>query len=102
MGNGFFFVANHYSSGLDFYSLDNLERIGAYHALTDDDWLVVSESGHFDGSANALKKMYFSDGKSTKTLDQFPAVFRRKGLLSYLLSGKRLEQMDLAKEFTGD
>lgn len=102
MGNGYFFVTNRRNSGLEFYSLDNLERIGSYHTLTDEDWLVVSESGHFDGSTNALKKMYFSDGKSTKTLDQFPAVYRRKGLLSYLLSGKRLEQMDLAKVFSGN
>ncbi|MCC6279070.1 MAG: hypothetical protein IT262_00615 [Saprospiraceae bacterium] len=102
MGKGYFFVRNRRNSGLEFYSLDNLERLCAYHTLTDEDWVVVAESGHFDGSANALKRMYFSDGKSTKTLDQFPAFYRRKGLLSYLLSGKRLEQMDLAKAFSGN
>lgn len=102
MGNGFFFVVNHYSSGLDFYSLDNLSDLALFNLINCYyDWLVVSESGHFRWKPTCWKKCIFLMGKAPKTLDQFPAVFRRKGLLSYLLSGKRLQKWIPQKNLPG-
>lgn len=58
-------------------------------AIGDDDWVVVTPSGLFDGSSEGLRKMHLVQGFEIIALDQIKKIYYEPGLLGTLITGSK-------------
>ena len=71
--------------GLCFWDMEKKRQIGKLYMFENSaDWVLLTEDGRFDATANALKKMYFTKGKEIIPLESLYEKYYVPGLLKQI------------------
>ena len=83
-----------FAHGINLFRLETGEQVASLYFFGDDDWLVVTSSGLFDGTPGAWSQLAWRFSDSTFDLAPIEVFFReffRPGLLHDLLAGRDVE-----------
>jgi hypothetical protein len=86
--NGRYLVSTGHDGTTRFWAVDTGELLGTLYALDDNDWVVVTPSGFFDGSPNGRKLIHYVQNNESIPLDSFWDKFYTSGLLALVMSGE--------------
>ena len=99
VSNDYFTIKDFKKTGVDFYDTKNCKKLFTFYTTSDEDWIAITPDGRYDGSPNAIKDMYYSDGQKTKSIGSFPKEFRTEGLIKKLLDGKKFSSLNIDEGF---
>lgn len=79
-------------SRCQFFRIADGEPLGQLLLLnSNEDWIVMAPSGHFDGTSEAFQRLTWAVGTERHPLSQFEPSLRTPGLLGKILRGESLE-----------
>jgi hypothetical protein len=71
---------------IQFYRFSTGELLGNMLILNDNDWVLVSPDGNYDGTTKAIKLLAWIDGHDQINLSKFENVLYTKGLFGKIMS----------------
>lgn len=71
---------------IQFFNFSTGELLGNMLILNEDDWVLVSPDGNYDGTPNAINLLTWVDGKDKIKLSKFENMFYTKGLFGKIMS----------------
>src|SRR5262249_19036702 len=90
-GNGKYLASSDYYSRAKIWDFSSGKEVAQLIATGDDDWLVTTPDGLFDGTPNAWKQLMWRFGGNTfdhAPVEAFFKEFYRPGLLKDIMDGK--------------
>ncbi len=101
--NGFYFIGllpdGKYVITVDVHDITSIWEVQTGKKIVDlysynDEWLAVTPDGRFDGSQDAINKLYFTKGTDIIPLQNLYEHYYTPDLITRLLSGEILEAVD--------
>lgn len=84
-------------NSLNFYDAQSNKEVMRLYLFPDNEWIVHTPNGQFDGSQNAWERVVFVNGRNTIPLNQVFDKFYTPRLFYKILNGEKLEQIDIKK-----
>jgi len=71
---------------IQFYNFSTGELLGNMLILNEDDWVLISPDGNYDGTPNAINLLTWVDGQYQINLSKFESLLYTKGLFGMIMS----------------
>ncbi len=71
---------------IQFYRFSTGELLGNMLILNDNDWVLISPDGNYDGTPNAINLLTWVDGQYQINLSKFESLLYTKGLFGKIMS----------------
>ena len=84
-------------NSLNFYDVNSNNEVMRLYLFPDNEWIVHTPNGQFDGSQNAWERLVFVNGRNTIPLNQVFDRFYTPRLFYKILNGEKLEEIDIKK-----
>ena len=88
--NGELIISGSKDNTMKLWKAKSGELLGTFYLFGDEDWLVVTPSGQFDGTDGAMEQLYYVKGLDVLPLSSFYEKFYTPRLVSILLSEEEL------------
>ena len=84
------------SAGMTIWDIATGDELGQLTVFDEENWLVVTPEGHFDGSPEGIRKVTFlsDDRLSVIPAEEVSPALSQPGLLAKLLRGERPQALE--------
>ncbi len=77
---------------LKLWEIETGKELASLISMDENDWVVVTPDGYFDGSPNGMKNLHWVKGLEIYPLDAFYEDFYVDGLLKKIINGEKYQK----------
>ncbi len=87
--DGKYALSGSWDCKMKLWEIETGKELASLISMDENDWVVVTPEGYFDGSPNGMKNIHWVSGLEIYPLDAFYNKFYVDGLLSKIMKGER-------------